>query len=38
MNMSSPNKPQKFEETLSGRKLITLVFWGMKRVLMVEFV
>jgi hypothetical protein len=37
MHTHSPNKPKKFKETLSARKLMASVFWDRKRVLMVEF-
>jgi hypothetical protein len=33
----SPNKPKKFKQTLSVRKLMEIVFWDRKKVLMVEF-
>jgi hypothetical protein len=33
----SPNKPKKFKQTMSARKLMATVFWDRKGVLMVEF-
>jgi hypothetical protein len=33
----SPNKPKKFKQKLSARKLMAAVFWDRKGVLMVEF-
>jgi hypothetical protein len=35
--MHSPNKPKKFKQTLSARKLMATVFWARKRLLIVEF-
>jgi hypothetical protein len=32
-----PNKPKKFKQTLSARKLVETLFWDRKRVLLVEF-
>jgi hypothetical protein len=37
MHKHSPNKPKKFKQTLSVRKLLADVFWGRKGVLIVEF-
>jgi hypothetical protein len=37
MHMHSPNKPKKFKQTLSARKLMATVFWDRKGVQMVEF-
>jgi hypothetical protein len=37
MQTYSPNKPKKFKQTLSTRKLMATVFWGRKGVQMVEF-
>jgi hypothetical protein len=37
MHTHSPNKPKKFKQTLSARKLRATVFWDRKGVLMVEF-
>jgi hypothetical protein len=37
MHIHSPNKPKKFKQMLSARKLIAAVFWDRKGVLMVEF-
>jgi hypothetical protein len=37
MHTHSPNKPRKFKQTLSSKKLMATVFWGRKGVLMVEF-
>jgi hypothetical protein len=33
----SPSKPRKFEQTLSTRKIMAMVFWDRKGVLLVEF-
>jgi acyl-CoA thioesterase len=33
----SPNKPKKFKQILSARKLMATVFWDRKGVLMVKF-
>jgi hypothetical protein len=33
----SPNKPKKFKQMSSARKLMATVFWDSKEVLMVEF-
>jgi hypothetical protein len=33
----SPNKPKKFKQALSARKLMATDFWDRKGVLMVEF-
>jgi histone-lysine N-methyltransferase SETMAR len=33
----SPNKPEKFKQTLSARKLMATVFWDRKGVLTVKF-
>jgi hypothetical protein len=38
MHARSPNKPKRFKQTLSARKLVATVFWDRKGVLMVEFV
>jgi hypothetical protein len=37
MNTHSLNKPKKFKQTLSARKLMATVFWDRKGVLMVDF-
>jgi macrodomain Ter protein organizer (MatP/YcbG family) len=37
MHSYSPNKPKKFKQTLSARKLMAYIFWDRKEVLMVEF-
>jgi hypothetical protein len=37
MHTHSPNKPKKFKQTLSARKLMETVFWERKGMLMVEF-
>jgi histone-lysine N-methyltransferase SETMAR len=37
MHTHSPNKPRKFKQTLSARKLMATLFWDMKRVLLVDF-
>jgi hypothetical protein len=37
MHTHSPNKPKKFKQKLSARKLMATGFWDRKRVLMVEF-
>jgi hypothetical protein len=37
MHTHSPNKPRKFKQTLSVRKLMATVFWDMKGVLLVDF-
>jgi hypothetical protein len=33
----SPSKPRKFKQTLSTRKIMAIVFWEWKGVLLVEF-
>jgi hypothetical protein len=38
MYTQSPNKPKRFTQTLSARKLMATVFWDTKGVLIVEFV
>jgi hypothetical protein len=38
MHTHSPNKPKKFKQTFSARRLMSTVFWVRKGVLMVEFV
>jgi hypothetical protein len=35
MHTHSPNKPKKFKQTLSARKLMAAVFWDRKGALMV---
>jgi hypothetical protein len=37
MHTHSQNKPQKFKQTLSARKLMATVSWDRKGVLMIEF-
>jgi uncharacterized damage-inducible protein DinB len=37
MHTQSPNKPKKFKQIMSARKLMAAVFWARKGVLMVEF-
>jgi histone-lysine N-methyltransferase SETMAR len=37
MHKHSPNKPKKFKQTLSARKLMATVFWDRKGMLMAEF-
>jgi hypothetical protein len=37
MHTHSPNKPRKFKQTLSARKLMATVFWDRKGVLLVDF-
>jgi hypothetical protein len=37
MQRDSPNKPKKFKQMSSARKLMATVFWDRKRALMVEF-
>jgi hypothetical protein len=37
MHTHSPNKPKKFKQTMSARKLMVTVFWGRKVVLVLEF-
>lgn len=37
MHTNSPNKPKKFKQTLSNRKLMATVFWDCKGPLLVEF-
>jgi hypothetical protein len=37
MHTHSPNKPEKFKQMLSARKLMAIVFWDGKRMLIVEF-
>jgi hypothetical protein len=37
MHTHSPNKPEKFKQILSARKLMAADFWDKKGVLMVEF-
>jgi hypothetical protein len=37
MHMHTPNKPNKFKQTLSAKKLMTCVFWDGKGALMMEF-
>jgi hypothetical protein len=36
MHTHSPNKPKKFKQTLSARKLMATIFWDTKGVLMVQ--
>jgi hypothetical protein len=36
MNTHSPNKPKKFKQTLSTRKLMETLFWDRKGLLMVQ--
>jgi hypothetical protein len=38
MHTYSPNKPQKFKQTLSARELMATLFWDRKGVLMVVFI
>jgi hypothetical protein len=38
MHTHSPNKPIKFKEMLSARRLMAAVFWERKAVLLVEFI
>jgi hypothetical protein len=37
MYTHSSNKPEKFKQTLSARKLVKTVFWNMKGMLVMEF-
>jgi uncharacterized damage-inducible protein DinB len=37
MHTHSPNKPRKFKQTLSARKLRATVFWEMKGALLIDF-
>ena len=37
MHTHSPNKPKKFKQTLSNRKMMATVFWGRKGILLTEF-
>jgi transposase len=37
MHIHSPNKPKKFKQTLSARKLMATLFWDRKGMLMVKF-
>jgi hypothetical protein len=37
MHTHSPNKPKKFKQMLSVKKLMATVFWDRKREFMVEF-
>jgi hypothetical protein len=37
MHTHSPNKPEKFKQTSSARKLMATVFWDKKGLLRVEF-
>jgi hypothetical protein len=37
MHTHSPNKPKKFKQMLSARKLMAIVFWDRKGVTMMEF-
>jgi hypothetical protein len=38
MHAHSSNKPKKFKQMLSARKLMATLFWDRKEVLMVEFI
>jgi histone-lysine N-methyltransferase SETMAR len=37
MHTHSPNKPKKFKQTLSNRKIMATVFWDRKGILLTEF-
>jgi len=37
MHTHSPNKPKKFKQTLSNRKMMATVFWDRKGILLTEF-
>ena len=37
MHTHSPNKPKKFKQTLSNKKMIVTVFWNRKGILLTEF-
>jgi hypothetical protein len=37
MHIHSPNKPKKFKQMLSARKLMATLFWDRKGVLVVDF-
>jgi len=37
MHTHSPNKPRKFKQSLANRKLMAIVFWDRKGVLLIEF-
>ena len=37
MHMHSPNKPKKFKQTLSNKKMMATVFWDCKEILLTEF-
>jgi hypothetical protein len=38
MHTYSPHKPRKFKQTMSARKLMAIVLWDRKGVLMVEII
>jgi len=37
MHTHSPNKPKKFKQTLSNRKMMATIFWDRKGILLTEF-